>query len=64
MSDTIIPGTTHCHCDPPRYVRRENGTWGSRIFTEGQWRLIDDGAKKCRGCGMDLRAKTDAEANT
>lgn len=52
---TAIPGLTQCHCDPPRYLRRIDGTWGSRIYQEGTWQLIDDGAKQCRGCAMDLR---------
>ena len=55
MSETTFPGLTQCHCNPPRYVRRVDGSWGSRIFTNGEYRLIDDGAKQCRGCAMDLR---------
>lgn len=52
---TVIPGVTHCYCANPRYERIGNGEWRSRIFQDGRWRLIRDGAKKCAGCGMDLR---------
>ena len=55
-TEAIIPGVTHCHCDPPRYARQLSGHWRRIIWADGRWGYLPVSVREpnCK-CGMVVR---------
>lgn len=58
-AECIVPGLTHCTCDPPRYRRTLRGTLQTWVYQAGRMDWIATHVRKCKACGMELTTTSD-----